>query len=89
MTSALYLEHYLDGLEHLPNELKRNFTLMRDLDTRAQLLMKTIDENSNDLLKSIATTKENLPDDIKKAKLKTIQELFNKAKEFGDDKVRF
>jgi hypothetical protein len=77
----------LPGLEHLPNELKRNFTLMRDLDTRAQLLMKTIDENANDLLKSIAITKENLPDDIKKEKLKCIQDLFNKAKEFGDDKV--
>lgn len=44
MTSALYLEHYLDGLESLPTELKRNFTLMRELDSRAQILMKSIDE---------------------------------------------
>lgn len=47
MTSALYLEHYLDGLESLPTELKRNFTLMRELDTRAQNLMKQIDEVRN------------------------------------------
>lgn len=47
MTSALYLEHYLDGLESLPTELKRNFTLMRELDTRAQNLMKQIDEKVN------------------------------------------
>lgn len=36
MTSALYLENYLDGLEHLPAELRRNFTLMRELDNRVQ-----------------------------------------------------
>lgn len=88
MTSALYLEHYLDGLEHLPNELKRNFTLMRDLDSRAQVLMKSIDEKANEFMKQLANSKENFPDDVKKEKLRAIQELFNKAKEFGDDKVQ-
>lgn len=64
MTSALYLEHYLDskysnvqftllsemriiGLEQFPFELQRNFKLMRDLDTRAQSLMKNIDRQMN------------------------------------------
>ncbi|XP_058818949.1 inhibitor of growth protein 4-like isoform X2 [Topomyia yanbarensis] len=88
MTSALYLEHYLDGLEHLPNELKRNFTLMRDLDSRAQVLMKSIDEKANEFMKQLVNTKENFPEDVKKEKLRTIQELFNKAKEYGDDKVQ-
>ena len=37
MATAMYLEHYLDSLESLPTELKRNFTLMADLDTRAQV----------------------------------------------------
>lgn len=50
MTSALYLEHYLDGLESLPTELKRNFTLMRELDTRAETLMKQIDEKVQKVL---------------------------------------
>uniref|UniRef100_A0A182M841 Inhibitor of growth protein n=1 Tax=Anopheles culicifacies TaxID=139723 RepID=A0A182M841_9DIPT len=86
MTSALYLEHYLDGLEHLPNELKRNFTLMRDLDSRGQMLMKSIDEKADEFLKSLV--KENITDDVKKEKLQAIQELFNKAKEYGDDKVQ-
>ncbi|XP_050078272.1 inhibitor of growth protein 5 isoform X1 [Anopheles maculipalpis] len=88
MTSALYLEHYLDGLENLPNELKRNFTLMRDLDSRAQMLMKSIDEKADEYLKSLVNSKENLSDDMKKEKLQAIQELFNKAKEYGDDKVQ-
>uniref|UniRef100_U5EZW2 Inhibitor of growth protein n=1 Tax=Corethrella appendiculata TaxID=1370023 RepID=U5EZW2_9DIPT len=88
MTSAVYLEHYLDGLEHLPNELKRNFTLMRDLDLRAQNLMKSIDEKANEFMKSMINTKENFPEDVRKEKLKVIQDHFNRAKEYGDDKVQ-
>lgn len=113
MTSALYLEHYLDGkhkrvtcdcarsgkaenipfvyilgLDSLPNELKRNFTLMRELDTRAQTLMKQIDDKASDMMKNTISTKESLNEEEKKSKLKQIQELFTKAKEYGDDKVQ-
>ncbi|KAF7987511.1 hypothetical protein HCN44_003273 [Aphidius gifuensis] len=84
MTTALYLEHYLDSLEHLPIELQRNFTLMRDLDARAQGLMKEIDKLADDYLKNL---KKELPDK-KKEQLMHIQSLFNKAKEYGDDKVQ-
>ncbi|CAH2233456.1 inhibitor of growth protein 5 [Pararge aegeria] len=84
MTSALYLEHYLDSLQHLPIELQRNFKLMRDLDDRAHGLMKTIDLMADDLLPNIST----MDDDTKKEKVNTIQGLFNKAKEYGDDKVQ-
>ena len=31
MATHLYLEQYLDSLESLPAELRRNFTLMHDL----------------------------------------------------------
>lgn len=123
MTSALYLEHYLDGefndfqeiiievfqsktflkfsqllfinhlftilgLESLPNELKRNFTLMRELDTRAQILMKQIDDKATDMMKNTISAKESLSEEEKKSRLKQIQELFTKAKEYGDDKVQ-
>jgi predicted transcriptional regulator len=72
----------------LPTELKRNFTLMRELDTRAQTLMKQIDEKATDVMKNTVNAKENLTEDEKKGKLKLIQELFTKAKEYGDDKVQ-
>ncbi|XP_055297572.1 inhibitor of growth protein 4 isoform X2 [Sitodiplosis mosellana] len=88
MTSALYLEHYLDGLEHLPNELQRNFTLMRELDSRAQTLMKNIDEKADEFMKTLVKDKESIPEDVRKEKLKAIQDMFNKAKEYGDDKVQ-
>lgn len=61
---------------------------MRDLDSRAQVLMKSIDEKANEFMKQLVNSKENFPDDVKKEKLRAIQELFNKAKEFGDDKVQ-
>lgn len=82
--TALYLEHYLDSLEHLPIELQRNFTLMRDLDARAQNLMKNIDELADEYLRNI----KSLTSDDKKEQLNKIQNLFNKAKEYGDDKVQ-
>ncbi|XKL67839.1 hypothetical protein PGB90_003330 [Kerria lacca] len=84
MTSALYLEHYLDSLDNLPIELQRNFTLMRDLDTRAQELMKNIDKLGDDYLNNIKINST----EKKKELMNEIQKLFNKAKEYGDDKVQ-
>ncbi|XP_076256815.1 inhibitor of growth protein 5 isoform X1 [Rhynchophorus ferrugineus] len=84
MTSALYLEHYLDSLENLPNELQRNFTLMSDLDKRAQALMKNIDVLADEFLRNLKT----LTSEQKKEQLDEIQKMFNKAKELGDDKVQ-
>ncbi|KAK9708271.1 Inhibitor of growth proteins N-terminal histone-binding [Popillia japonica] len=84
MTSPLYLEQYLDSLEHLPIELQRNFTLMRDLDSRAQVLMKTIDAHADEYLRN----QKNFTSEQTKEQLDKIQNLFNKAKEYGDDKVQ-
>lgn len=75
-------------MEHLPNELQRNFTLMRELDSRAQTLMKSIDEKADEFMKTLVKDKESIPEEVRKEKLKEIQELFNKAKEYGDDKVQ-
>ncbi|EFX72404.1 hypothetical protein DAPPUDRAFT_308315 [Daphnia pulex] len=84
MTSAVYLEHYLDSLESLPIELQRNFSLMRDLDNRAQSLMKEIDSHAEDYLKVVSQTSP----EKRKEQMERIQKLFNKAKEYGDDKVQ-
>lgn len=83
-----YYYFFFQGLEHLPNELQRNFTLMRDLDSRAQTLMKNIDEKADEFMKTLVKDKESIPEEVRKDKLKAIQELFNKAKEYGDDKVQ-
>jgi len=82
MTSALYLEHYLD--KNLPVELQRNFTLMRDLDSRAQELMRNIDKLADDYMSNV----KGYPTDKKNETMTSIQRQFDKAKEYGDDKVQ-
>ncbi|XP_050520867.1 inhibitor of growth protein 4 [Daktulosphaira vitifoliae] len=84
MTSALYLEHYLDSLENLPMELKRNFTLMRDLDSRAQELMRNIDKLADDYMSNV----KGYSSEKKNETMSSIQRQFDKAKEYGDDKVQ-
>lgn len=61
---------------------------MRELDTRAQTIMKQIDDKASDMMKNTISAKDGLSEDDKKIRLKNIQELFTKAKEYGDDKVQ-
>jgi len=83
MTTAMYLEHYLDSLESLPIELKRNFTLMADLDTRAQDLLSDIDELADDYMKEA----KSISSAAKSRRMEDINKNFTKCKEYGDDKV--
>lgn len=76
------------GLEHLPTELQRNFKLMRDLDSRAQTLMQSIDDKASDFMGILLKDKESITEEARKDRLKTIQDSFNLAKEYGDDKVQ-
>lgn len=50
--------------------------------------MQNIDDKSVDLMRKTLNVKENVSDEEKKARLKDIQELYTKAKEYGDDKVQ-
>ncbi|KAG1669415.1 Inhibitor of growth protein 5 [Nymphon striatum] len=84
MATTSYLEHYLDSLESLPVELQRNFTLMRDLDSRAQNIMKEIDGLADEYLKLVAS----INSDDRKDRVDYVQKLFSKAREYGDDKVQ-
>uniref|UniRef100_A0A2H8TVC7 Inhibitor of growth protein n=1 Tax=Melanaphis sacchari TaxID=742174 RepID=A0A2H8TVC7_9HEMI len=84
MASAPYMEQYLDSLENLPVELQRNFNLMRDLDSRAQEQMRNIDKMADDFMSNINIYSA----DKKNETMNSIQRQFNKAKEYGDDKVQ-
>lgn len=75
-------------MENLPHELQRNFTLMRELDSRARNLMKQIDEKANTLMKNLVKDRESVTEEERKEKTKQIQDMFNRAKEYGDDKVQ-
>lgn len=61
----------------MPNELQRNFNLMRELDARAHNLLKGIDKEGNELL--LKLTKNALPEEERRETLKQIQHAFNKV----------
>ncbi|KAH8403360.1 hypothetical protein KR222_011353 [Zaprionus bogoriensis] len=88
MSSAIYLENYLDGLESLPTELERNFKLMRKLDDRAQTAMKSIDSHAKDFMRKLAADNGSMSEEERKERLENIKALFGKAKEYSDDKVQ-
>ncbi|KAK2167852.1 hypothetical protein LSH36_23g07028 [Paralvinella palmiformis] len=72
------------GLEGLPMELQRNFNLMRDLDTRSQEILKEIDNKADRYMKEV----RNYPPAKRSDYISSIQKLFSKSKEYGDDKVQ-
>lgn len=82
MASAIYLENFLESIEHLPKELQRNFSLMKDLDTRTQDTMTEVDTSIRDYKRNVTQGTD------RKEKLKRIDELYQKAKEYADDKVQ-
>ncbi|GIY25273.1 inhibitor of growth protein 5 [Caerostris darwini] len=83
-TKAAYLEHYLDSLETLPSELQRNFTLMRDLDTRSQHAVLNADKLSKEYLQKV----DSIPEAEKSDETKKIRDYFQKASTFADEKVQ-
>uniref|UniRef100_A0A9J8AKD1 Inhibitor of growth protein n=1 Tax=Cyprinus carpio carpio TaxID=630221 RepID=A0A9J8AKD1_CYPCA len=84
MATAIYLEHYLDSIENLPCELQRNFTLMRELDNRAEEKKCEIDKLAEEYIKNV----RNLAPDQRVEHLQKIQNGFSKCKEYSDDKVQ-
>ncbi len=83
MSSSLYLEQYLDSLEPLPGELRRNFTLMRDLDSKNRAILQEVDAASDEYLRKV----RELSAGERKTEMANIQAMFAKAKQNGDDKV--
>ncbi|KAA8589830.1 hypothetical protein FQN60_013195 [Etheostoma spectabile] len=84
MATAIYLEHYLDSIENLPCELQRNFTLMRDLDSRTEEKKGEIDKLAEEYIAKV----KNLASEQRVEHLQKIQHAYSKCKEFSDDKVQ-
>ena len=53
MTTSFYLEHYLDSLDSLPGELRRNFTLMHDMDDKNRNILRDVDAASDEYLRKV------------------------------------
>ena len=84
MSSSLYLEQYLDSLEPLPAELRRNFTLMHDLDTKNRKILEDVDAASDDYLRKV----RDLGTTQRKSEMEKLQSMFTRARQNCDDKVQ-
>ena len=67
--TTFYLEHYLDSLETLPSELKKNFNKMHDLDVKNKDIMVEIDSASDEYLRKV----RDLSPGKRKAEMEKIQ----------------
>jgi len=83
MTTSGYLEHYLDSLDSLPGEVRRNFNLMYDLDDKNKSILQEVDAASDEYLRKV----NDLSPDKRRAEMEKIQKLFKDAKNYGDEKV--
>ena len=84
MASTIYLESFLETIELLPKDLQRNFSLMKDLDKRTQDTITEVDDWVNEYKRGVTTMSQ----EDRKTKLGKIDELYQKAKEYSDDKVQ-
>ncbi|KAJ3190166.1 Inhibitor of growth protein 4 [Gaertneriomyces sp. JEL0708] len=81
--ALLHLEDYLDTVEALPIELSRNFTLMRELDSRAQCAVETIETQTAHFMENLRT----LSSEEKEETLRKIAAAFKETLKHGEDKV--
>eukprot|EP01117_Protostelium_nocturnum_P018669 TRINITY_DN7853_c0_g1_i1.p1 TRINITY_DN7853_c0_g1~~TRINITY_DN7853_c0_g1_i1.p1 ORF type:complete len:229 (+),score=80.91 TRINITY_DN7853_c0_g1_i1:79-765(+) len=76
-----YLENYLEGVSSLPQEVRRGFALLRDLDTRSQDLIDKIEDNSKTFIKGLKRKKENVEEE------KLIRDDIRQCLELADEKI--
>ena len=67
--TTAYLEQYLDSLETLPSELKKNFGRMNELDLKNKDIMVGIDSGSDEYLRKV----RDLSPGKRKAEMEKIQ----------------
>ncbi|KAI4896848.1 hypothetical protein NFI96_016910, partial [Prochilodus magdalenae] len=72
------------GIENLPCELQRNFTLMRELDNRTEEKKGEIDKLAEEYISNV----RNLASEQRMEHLQKIQNAYSKCKEYSDDKVQ-
>eukprot|EP01100_Stratorugosa_tubuloviscum_P015719 TRINITY_DN927_c1_g1_i1.p1 TRINITY_DN927_c1_g1~~TRINITY_DN927_c1_g1_i1.p1 ORF type:complete len:305 (+),score=109.15 TRINITY_DN927_c1_g1_i1:648-1562(+) len=77
-----FLESYLESIDSLPHELKRNFTLMRELDSRLENLLEEVEVFSKQVLK--AGKKITIEDE---QIIQMIKQDYKSCLDYSDEKV--
>ena len=78
-TTSGYLEQYLDSLENLPTELKKNFNNMHDLDSSNRDILVEIDTASDEYLRKV----RDLSPGKRKAEMEKIQVKVHRCSRWG------
>lgn len=79
----LYLEDYLEMIEHLPQELRDRFTEIREMDLQVQNSMDSLEERTRQLF---ANARKMKPDQ-RDAEFEKIRQDYYKSLEDADEKV--
>ncbi|XP_014284234.1 inhibitor of growth protein 3 isoform X1 [Halyomorpha halys] len=80
----LYLEDYLEMIEHLPQELRDRFTEMRELDLQVQNSMDSLEKR----VKFFFSNAKRMKPAEKEAEYETIRKDYYKTLEDADEKVQ-
>ncbi|KAI8604793.1 inhibitor of growth proteins N-terminal histone-binding-domain-containing protein [Dissophora ornata] len=81
--SLAYLDDYLDTVESLPLELQRQFTLMQDLDAKAQSIMAQVGTKAAEFIDNVQTC---TPQERIKL-LQSLNEMLVESLRQGEEKV--
>eukprot|EP01113_Clastostelium_recurvatum_P000959 TRINITY_DN10410_c0_g1_i6.p1 TRINITY_DN10410_c0_g1~~TRINITY_DN10410_c0_g1_i6.p1 ORF type:complete len:258 (-),score=44.00 TRINITY_DN10410_c0_g1_i6:5-778(-) len=58
-----YLENYLESISTLPSEIRRNFALLRELDSRSQECIDRVEEQIESYMKSKKSQREHIDEE--------------------------
>lgn len=78
-----YLENYLESVSSLPSEVKRNFALLRQLDTSSQSLIEEVESNAKAYIKTAKKKRETSTEEED-----AIKEDLKNCLRLGDEKVQ-
>eukprot|EP00090_Calanus_glacialis_P027485 TRINITY_DN43353_c0_g1_i1.p1 TRINITY_DN43353_c0_g1~~TRINITY_DN43353_c0_g1_i1.p1 ORF type:complete len:251 (-),score=85.81 TRINITY_DN43353_c0_g1_i1:414-1133(-) len=82
---SFYLGNYLKGLTGLPNDVRKNFSNMLNLDERNHDLTTEIDSASQEYLRKVK--ERHLNPRKRKSEMEKIMKMFHEAKDNSDSKV--
>jgi len=83
---SFYLEEYLSGLSTLPEDVRKTFSKMLELDVKNQEITKEIDNASEDYLRKVEEKRMNPR--RRKQEMEKIQKMYDDAKTNSDTKVK-
>uniref|UniRef100_L7N1B1 Inhibitor of growth protein n=1 Tax=Myotis lucifugus TaxID=59463 RepID=L7N1B1_MYOLU len=76
-----YVEDYLDSIESLPLDLQRNVSLMREMDSKYQEILKELDEYDEKFKRETDSNR-------KRRALHCLQRALIRSQELGDEKMQ-